>query len=42
MDKYIPVVNLSTVRAMILTVREKPHTRIFDFTNGFAQAKLKK
>ncbi len=41
-DKYTPVVQWSTVRAMlILTVREKLQTRLVDFTNAFAQAKLK-
>lgn len=41
-DKYAPVVQWSTVRAMlILTVREKLQTRLVDFTNAFAQARLK-
>ena len=38
-DKYAPVVSWTTVRLlMILTVREKLHTRLVDFTNAFAQA----
>jgi len=42
MDKYAPVVSWTTVRMlMILTVQEKLHTRLVDFTNAFAQAKLK-
>jgi len=42
MDKYAPVVNWSTVQLlMILTVREKLHTRLVNFTNAFAQAILK-
>ena len=41
-DKYAPVVNWTTVRMMlILTLREKLHTRLVDFTNAFAQATLK-
>jgi len=41
-DKYAPVVQWSTVRAMlILRGRVKVHTRLVDFTNAFAQAKLK-
>jgi len=41
-EQYVPVVQWSTVRAMlILTVREKLHTRLVDSTNAFAQAKLK-
>jgi len=41
-DKYASVANRSTVRAlMILAVREKLYIRLFDFTNAFAQAKLK-
>jgi len=41
-QKYAPVVQWSTVRAMlILTVWEKLHTSLADFTNAFAQAKLK-
>jgi len=41
-EKYAPVVQLSTVRAiLILTVREKLHTRLADFSNAFVQAKLK-
>jgi len=42
MDKHAPVVSWTTVQMlMILTVREKLHTRMVDFTNAFAQAKLK-
>ncbi len=41
-EKYAPVVQCSTLRTMlILTVREKLHTRLVDFTNAFSQAKLK-
>ena len=42
MDKYAPVVSWTTMRMlMILMVQEKLHTRLVDFTNAFAQAKLK-
>jgi len=42
MDKYSLVVSWTTVpMLMILMVWEKLHTRLVDFTNAFAQAKLK-
>ena len=41
-DKYAPVVSWTTMRMlMILMVWEKLHTRLVNFTNAFAQAKLK-
>jgi len=41
-DKYAPVVSWTTMQMlMILTVREKLHTRLVNFTNAFALAKLK-
>jgi len=41
-DKYAPVVSWATVQMlMILMIRGKLHTRLVEFTNAFAQAKLK-